>query len=793
MLKYIIGIAFFLATAPARSQPTPPYYNAENLRSDTFNILRYNIHLDIGASGNPAIKGYTEVKFVTLKNNQNFIRLDLLKLTIDSVKENNSLLTYNYNDTILKVNFLSPKSLNDTALISVFYHGQPQVDATGWGGFYFNNTQNAEYAFNLGVGFGADPHNYGRVWFPCFDNFVERSSYEFHITSDSSRLAYCNGALVSDVVNGANRTRVWKLDEEIPSYLASVTLADYSQVNWTANTLNGPRPVILAAHASDTSAMKNSFVNLLSCLSGYENYFGPYEWNRVGYCLVPFNSGAMEHAANITYPRNAIGSLAFEDLMAHELSHHWWGNLITCETPEDMWINEGLASFSAHLFFEWQYGKQKYLERVKNKHEDLLHFLHKQEGGFHAVSGVGHHMTYSSHVYNKGADVAHTLRGYMGDAAFFAACKYLMQQKAWNSINSNEMRDLLQTSSGQNLTDFFNDWIFNGGWSHFAIDSARYQPLAGNVIATVGIRQKLFGAPALHKNVPLELSFFNSDFSRSVQSCTMSGASATFTFNLPFQPVYCALNYDSKISDATSHEARYLKNNGNHNFVLGKATVQVTNTGSDSSLVRIVHNYVPPDPFKQNIQGHLLSDQRYWRVEGILSGGFEGKIRFVFDGTKGSSGSSTYLDTMLTRVNGDSIALFYRKDAGDDWHWLKNAFKVQNGVRTGFIETETIEIGEYTFANLGDTTISTSLRENLIKKEQVLIFPNPSTHQVTVALNFDGTSTFILYDVHGKKVFSKEISKGETVLELNNIPKGNYQAELRNNSQTVYTGKLILH
>src|SRR5690606_12089044 len=112
--------------------------------------------------------------------------------------------------------------------------------------------------------------------------------------------------------------------------------------------------------------------------------------------------------------------------------------------------------------------------------------------------------------------------------------------------NSNEMRDLMQTSSGQNLSDFFNDWIFNGGWSHFAIDSVRYKQQGGNYIASVGIRQKLFGATTLHKNVPLELSFFKTDHNRTVKSFTMNGATASFTFSLPYQPVYCALNYDSK-------------------------------------------------------------------------------------------------------------------------------------------------------------------------------------------------------------------------------------------------------
>src|SRR5690606_22590612 len=117
--------------------------------------------------------------------------------------------------------------------------------------------------------------------------------------------------------------------------------------------------------------------------------------------------------------------------------------------------------------------------------------------------------------------------------------------------------------------------------------------------------------PALYNNVPLELSFFRSDWSRSVHTATMSGAVATFTFLLPFQPVYCALNFDSRISDATSHDSHNIKAAGPVNFTLGKALITVVSPGADSSLVRVVHNYVPPDPFKNNLAGHILSDQRY--------------------------------------------------------------------------------------------------------------------------------------------------------------------------------------
>jgi hypothetical protein len=780
--------------AGKNSQAQPPiYYCAENLRSDTFNVLKYTINLEIGNTSNKLISGNTQIRVAPKINNRTYVRFDLLELIVDSVKENNTLLTYTYNDTILKINFASPKNTTDTSILTVYYRGIPQVDATGWGGFYFDNTQSAQYAYNLGVGFGAKPHNYGRVWFPCFDNFVERSKYEFNITSDSARRAYCNGQLVSDIVNGANRTRSWVLNDEVPSYLVNVSLAKYKQVNWTVNTLNGVKPITLAAFASDTNALKAGFVNLKSCINGFENYFGPYKWNRFGYSLIPFSGGAMEHVTNISYPRQLVGIAYEASLMAHELSHHWWGDLITCETQEDMWINEGMATFSSYMFTEWQYGKTAYLNAVKNEHENLLHFLHKTEG-FRPISGVPHSLTYGDHVYKKGADVAHTLRGYMGDNAFFNATKYVMQQKELQSVNSIEFRDLLQTSSGQNLTDFFNNWIFAGGWSHFAIDSVRFTQISpSSVDAVISLKQKLYGAPSLHNNVPLEVAFFKNDWSKEVRQVVMSGATKSFTVNIPFNPVYYALNYDSKISDATSHDIKIIKNPGNNIYNLGKLFVQVLSSGADSSLLRVVHNYVKPDPFKYNPVQHKLSDQHFWRVEGILSPGFSAKAKFNYDGNKSVGGTYSYLDTLLTTVNGDSICLFYRQNASDDWKLVNNIFKFKSSAKTGYIEIDSLKLGEYTFGNYGDSSLLV-IKKQEVNEVSVKVYPNPAKHKCTVEFKEIPKTEYMLslIDIEGKIVLSQIVYSKVTSFEVGQFSKGSYLIKVEKGNKLVATQKLIL-
>ncbi len=151
----------FAQTAPA------------NLRSDTIDVLHENISLSIIDFIKDTIRGNTAIKFTPKINGQNHIMLDLLKMKIDSITCLNQKLTYIYNDTLLNVNLPGIFNNTDTLTAIVYYHGIPLADPSGWGGFSFSSG----YAYNLGVGFSPNFHSFGRCWFPCFDNFLERCTF----------------------------------------------------------------------------------------------------------------------------------------------------------------------------------------------------------------------------------------------------------------------------------------------------------------------------------------------------------------------------------------------------------------------------------------------------------------------------------------------------------------------------------------------------------------------------------------------------------------------------------------
>jgi hypothetical protein len=311
----------------------------------------------------------------------------------------------------------------------------------------------------------------------------------------------------------------------------------------------------------------------------------------------------------------------------------------------------------------------------------------------------------------------------------------------------------------------------------------------------VHLKQKLYGAPALYSNVPLEISFFKSDWTRVVRKVVMSGPTGAYSIApIPFVPVLMALNYDSKISDASSHEAKVIKSTGNQAFTLGKVFLQVQNKGQDSSLLRVIHNYVAPDAFKNNPKQHKLSNQHYWKVEGIISQGFQSKIRFNYDGTKSISGTYSYLDTLLTIVNGDSIGLFYREGCfARDWQWLHNATKVTNGVKTGYLELDSLMLGEYTFGNVADTS-ALFISEQKVVTEQIKVYPNPAKQLLTVDILTKNNLEYTLqvFTMEGKLLLSKMITGSQNRVDISILSKGSYLLEIKNSGRKVLAQPLLI-
>ncbi len=797
--------------AAAMDTETLAKVQANNSRSDTIDILNYDIQLDLSDFASGEIAGICQISLVAKLDNVEELLFDLLSLEVSEVLVGEELVSdFEQQGELLRVPLSTPLNTEDAILVTITYAGNPST-AT-FGGFYTTTT----YAYNLGVGIGVDPPSFGRAWFPCFDNFVERSSYTFHIKTLPEHRAFCNGMDMGaeDDPSGEFVTWHWWMDAQIPTYLASVAVSDYAAIEYIHEGANGEVPVTLAARPGDTTNMKNVFVHLPDAIDAFENAWGPHQFNRVGFVAVPFNGGAMEHATNIAFPRFGIvtGDDTWEHLVAHEFGHHWFGDLATCETAGDMWLNEGWASYCENYFTEIVYGQEAYKAEVRARHEGNLQYTPHRDGGHFAISPIPFDITYAYHVYEKGADVAHTLRGYMGDELFFACVADYLQTNQFTHVDSYLFRNHLSDCSGIDLTDFFDKWIFNPGFPHFSIDSLKFEWNGSAYVTDVSVRQRLHHAPEFCINTPLEITFFDFNFNRHTEKMYALGGCTTQSFNVPFYPIYAALDLEEKINDATTDNYQIISEEGVYEFPNTKMTVDVEEVG-DSVLLRVVHNWVAPDRFKEPIPNIILSDSRYWTVEGVNVTSFSASAEIIYNGSSSFNGG--YLDNTLISAVEQNMVVLYRSTTADDWqidNFVTQDIGVNGVDRVGTFTLDNLRFGEYTLGIYDGDRIDTLITfipdctvvgvgVNNVDKEKInnhlMISPNPATNNLSIKIadEIKTTATEIaVYNYQGQLIYNakKELIKNVFSVDCSTWQSGVYFVKLYGKNKIKFGEKKVV-
>lgn len=747
----------------------------------SIDVLHYNIHLDVMNFSQKKLKGHTAVRYA-FKIPTNTIQLDLLNLTVDSVRNAEGKLSHHYDGTTLTIDLENIGAKDDTGAVTIYYQGQPFTDPSQYGGgFYFTAT----HAYNVGVGFSANPHNLGRAWFPCIDNFSDRASFAFHIRTEGDKKAFCNGKLDSTTIDGdATKTWHWTLAESIPPYLASVAVAKYATYTDVVNGLSGPKTIAINALKADSAKTVQSFVNLKKWFDNYEARFGPYQWNRIGFNAVPTIGGAMEHATNIAFLAGlADGTKAYEATLAHELAHHWFGDLVTCRTAEDMWLNEGWAVFAEYLFQEDLYGKKAYHDYVNKKHNDVLFKTHVSDSGFYAVSGIPHRITYGSTVYEKGGLVANTLRHYIGDSLFFTAIKSYLTDFKFKDASSADFRDYLQSKTGVDLKAFFDGWVFSPGFPLFSVDSMGKQANGGATDVTLKISQKQFGTKHIWEQNRLPITFLNPNGGSYSTVLIQSGKNSIATAKVPFKPIAALIDQENNVADATSDYYDVIKTTGIKNYSNSYFRMN-TKAVTDSARVMVYHHWAPIDTgvMRAGITFGRPSKARYWKIDGD------------FPATYASQG----IFTVNSAIDGDVVnqtntILIYRESPQKPWRddipFTKNLSNVGNDVK-GTLTVEELRKGEYAvFAG-------TRLEDGIHSKDafkNLVVYPNPTSDILHVQIPEHTSGTLSVLNAIGQEVHKQVISLGtqECIIPRNDLSPGIYTINLYKGTELLGSSKVV--
>lgn len=771
-------------TTATATRPLPTLRAADAARSDSIDILHTRIDLDLTQTGSGLIAARTTLTWTPRMAGIDHLPLDLLDLSVDSVTDANGTLAFNHTDGSLTITLDAPHGPGDTLELTVHYHGDPVIDGSGWGGFYTNGS----VVYDLGVAFESQPHSFGRAWFPCFDNFVERCSFEYIVRTNADRHAWCNGTLLEENdLGGGNWESHWINDETMPAYLASVTASTYAVVRDTFPSITGAQvPVTLVAQPSDTSDLKASFLHLQNAFDAFEQWFGPYRWDRIGYCLTP--QGAMEHACNISYPTSIVdGSLTYEATMAHELAHHWFGNLVTCERAEEMYINEGFAEYLSYLFLEAVHGRGRYMDEVRDNHRAMVHRSHYSDEGWWALADMPQDHTYGTITYNKGADVLHALRSCLGDSLLSLGLKAFLSDHAFQPVSTTQLRDALSASTGVDLTDFFHDRILQPGWAAFEVDSLHVDPVplpGGYYTTTAYLEQKLRGPGTFHQNVPLRLTYFDASGNSwtSPVDQPVGGQYPTATSAPPFVPVNALVDLDERLSLAITCDRDTLTTTGTRTY--GHADLRLTvNSLPAAATLDMQEYWVAADDAAAEAHAYVVSPDRWWRVSGTLPVGADVDCRITFDGR--STGSAPIdvglvADAAGVAFHEDSLVVLYRADASWPWTAVPGAIVNTIGSATdgfGRVDFNGFVPGDYA---LGWRKSAVGIRPGgSVVHEGWSYFPNPSQGRVFLEWNGERPApegTFEVLDSTGKQVLAQPALQGarRAMLDLDDRSAGNF-------------------
>lgn len=657
------------------------------------NVLRYDIRLDVPDLKARQLVGRTDVHFRRHGSTAQ-LALTLQGYDIEQVRLGGQPVKFQRRDSLLLIPLPPPANFQapfDTHTVRIDYRGTPAPPAW-FGGVYFSDS----FAYNLGVHIEGPSHSHGKAWFPCVDEFHDKAQFRFWISPPAGMAAVCNGSLQKREALAQGRERWhWTLRNDIPPYLASFAIGSYTEIRDEWKSANsGTIPISIWVPPALVEKARLSFARLKGTLAGFEQRFGPYRWERVGYVGVPMKGGAMEHATNIAYPLSAIdGTDRMERLWAHELAHSWFGNLVTTSVAAEMWLNEGFARWAEALHAEIHFGPEAYRDVIRGIQGKVFEYAATRDGGHFPVGRVPAHATYGSTVYDKGALIVHSLRGWLGDEAFFATLRQYLQNFSFDVGNNMLFIQTISQAGGLPGEVFANTWIHTPGYVHFACDSLGVRErVEGGWRATLAIRQRLWHSsmPAFDLQVPVWLVGSTADQLHRAE-VNPSGSGMDHDIDLPFEPKGVLLDPEEHYADAsldrllrlnagdTASDERF----GRYRFRLTEASGQ--------RLLQLRAHYIQPDLTRQLPIRQVGS--RYWSVDGYLAPGDRYEYIFMVDlGDLFEAGVRNELERESAQLE---TVLFFRPRRGGRWVEVFRQPGFQSGIRLVFPQMKGTQAGDY--------------------------------------------------------------------------------------------------
>ena len=473
----------------------------------------------------------------------NEIELDAKGFKINEIKVNNKKADYTYDNYKLKIQLGKEFKKNESFEVFVDYIAMPNrikvqgsAAITSDKGFYFINPDGKNK--NIPTQFWTQGETEANsCWFPTVESGSERFSQEIAITVKDQWVTLSNGRLAYSTKNSdGTRTDYWKQDLNHAPYLVMLAGGDFKiyKDKWRDMEVNYYMEPEYANYAKQIFGNTPEMIEFFSKKLGYT-----YPWDKYSQIVVrEFVSGAMENTGAVTFfddmnmtDRDLLDNTN-EEIISHELFHHWFGDLVTCESWPNLPLNESFATYGEYLWNEYKYGRyfadrsgqndlNVYLQTATNNRVNMIRFdLDNREEMFDANS------------YQKGGRILHMLRKYVGDDAFFTALNKYLTTYQFKPVEIHHLRLVFEEVTGEDLNWFFNQWFLASGHAELEMNYA-YDAEKNQAHLQIKQNQDLSKNP-LYK-LPLDVDIYLND--KIIRKrIIVDSLSQNFYFDVPSKP-----------------------------------------------------------------------------------------------------------------------------------------------------------------------------------------------------------------------------------------------------------------
>jgi aminopeptidase N len=498
---------------------------AENVDDPSFD-LKYNRFVWAIDPNVKAISGTVTTHFEVKKAAMASMELNLSTLlVIDSIIYHGTKLTFTQSGSYgLLINLPQPLALATFDSLAITYHGVPPT--TGFGSFNKASHAGVPILWTLSCPFGTQD------WWPCKNGLTDKlDSIDIVITTPSQYRAASIGTLVAETTVGSSTTFHWKHRYPIVPYLVAFSVTNYVQYTDNVPLASGTQmPMLNYVYPESLTAAKAGTANLVQVLQFYDSLFVPYPFAQEKYGHAQFGwGGGMEHQT-MSFVTDYSWSL-----LAHELAHQWFGDMVTCGSWEDVWLNEGSATYLEGLTQERFQSATAWLNWKKGK---VANITSATGGSVRVDDTTSVNRIFSSRLtYNKGAYLLHMLRWKVGDAAFFTGLRAFLADRQYDYAKTASIKAHLEQSSGMDLTEFFQDWYVGQGYPKYQLQWS--QNTSNTVQIKLNQTQSHTSVGFFEMPVPVRFSGQGQDTTLRLEH---SFSGQDFTANLPF--VVTAVAFD---------------------------------------------------------------------------------------------------------------------------------------------------------------------------------------------------------------------------------------------------------